>query len=93
MVCCVGSIWYEVLAKYAGDLGDPLGIGEVPLVKVFGIEMCWSCRLAHSEVNCQNNRCCQPISVWESISVCSVSEKEESEKLSHLLELRMDLKV
>ena len=39
MICCVGSIGYEVLAKYAGDLGDPLGTGEVPLVKVFGIDV------------------------------------------------------
>jgi hypothetical protein len=39
------------------------------------------------------NKYYQPISVWESINVCSVSEKEQNEKLSHLLELMMDLKV
>ena len=40
MICCLGSILgYEVLAKYAGDLGDPLGTGKVPLVKVFSIDV------------------------------------------------------
>ena len=37
MICRVWSIGYEVLATYASDLGDPLGTGGVPLVKVFFI--------------------------------------------------------
>jgi hypothetical protein len=39
VICCVGSIGYEVLATYAGDLGNLLGTGEVPLVKVFCIDV------------------------------------------------------
>jgi hypothetical protein len=36
---CRVHIGYEVLATYAGDLGNPLGTGEVPLVKVFCIDV------------------------------------------------------
>ena len=72
-----------MLAKYAEvTLEIHLTLKRCQLSRFWAL-MCLSCTLAHTEEKIPNNKYCQPISVWESISVCSVSEKEESEKLSH----------